>query len=331
MTIMHMVSACSFFTKSQEVTSENLLITTEAQVQQKQAQKYLAYTEVDLYISDKLERSLRFYFNKFGSGEELVIDTINANMENGVFLDLTKYDRMLQQSAQYPEQEPSMDRLDEAAAALIPKLRELTATVLEVDTYYKMKSYVDDDMEMGKVLHRRLYAMHLEVSPLIQRFEEEYVQHFRSFSSQRMEILNQKDEQIRYYSLKSIVSAIELAQALPPQGANFNAEAKLDRELVERRYGILVKDMNQFQMLSKDRERLMLEGVDTSFAYMNDFKSALIGLKAAATDVKLAIIAGALEQENSGGAALGKDVFQLFRIQIKESILQYWSALENGI
>ncbi|MHA7962898.1 DUF3829 domain-containing protein [Paenibacillus sp. CAU 1782] len=334
MSAMLLAAACGPLSKSQDETKDKQSSTAEAEDQQKLAEKYMAYTNISLYINDKLEQSLQFYFGKFGAGEELAIDPTKTNMENGIFLDLNKYVRDLEGSAQYPQQSPSLDKLDEAADALFPKLQELTANIAEADSYYKMKSYVDDGMAKGKELHSSIYAGYQETLPLIQSFDQEYNNHFMSLSAQKLGAFEQKDELVRYYSLKSIVSAIELEAALPPKGTPVNVETEMDRDLLQQNYQTLVDDLNQFIELSKDAERIKAEGIDSSFAYVNNFKVILTRLKAAATDVKIAAAAEGIKQDESAASSYGKnketEVLDNYRIKIKESILQYWTLLEKG-
>lgn len=334
MSAILLTSACGPLSKSQGEAKEKQSATVEPEDQQKLAEKYIAYTNISLYITDKLDQSLNFYFDKFGAGEELAIDPAKTNMENGIFLDLNKYVRELEGSAPYPQQAPSLEELDQAAAALFPKLQELTASIAEADSYYKMKSYVDDGMAKGKELHGSIYAGYQETLPLIQTFDQAYNNHFMSLSEEKLEAFEQKDEQVRYYSLKSIVSAIELEAVLPPKGTPVNAETELDRDLLQQKYQVLVDDLNQFLELSKDGERIKAEGIDSSFAYANNFKLTITRLKAAATDIKMAAAAEAIKQDESTAGSSRKnkeaEVLDIYRIKIKESIVQYWTLLEKG-
>lgn len=292
--------------------------------------KYTAYTKLNLLVTGKLESCLRFYFGKFGATEEFKVDS-RTSLSNGIFLELSKKD--MTGVEEYASKEPSIAGVDSSVKEMYPKLKELVQSLEEADLYYKMKSYVDDNMAKGKELHKKIYSQSLEVKPLAAKFTSELAADFSKKSKAELNNLEKKDFKVRYYSLRSVMSAMELEDEIVRQGISSKNLKDLDMEKFKEKYNLLVEHTNKFLEISKDLEQLKKEKINESIAYVSDFRISVMNTKTAATDM---IIRAEAEKNAKNGTA--KDISreekevgtpENYSKKIKESIIHYLTNLSK--
>ncbi|WFD10928.1 YiiG family protein [Tepidibacter hydrothermalis] len=245
-------------------------------------QKYTAYISLNNFITRNLEKSLDYYFDKFGDTEEIKVDK-NSNLQNGILLQLNK--KELEENLKYASKNPSLDKIDKCVKELDPKLKELIDLIDEADSYYKLKSYMDDDFVKGKSLHKKICLQYNEVKPLAKKFSSEFESAFLKKSNKDLENFKKNDYMIRYYALSVILRAKDLETELNDQGITCENVSDLDVDKFKEKYNLLVEDTNKFLDYSKDAERIKKEKLDPNFEYANVFKYRITDVKAAATDI----------------------------------------------
>ncbi|WP_027625282.1 YiiG family protein [Clostridium lundense] len=275
--------------------------------------KYEAYATLDTFITGNLQESLDYYFSKFGDTEEFKVDK-NDNLYNGILLEFNK--KELEEGFSYYSTEPHFEKVDNALKELHPAFKELIQALSDADTYYKLKSYVDDDFVKGKELHKKIYSKYIKVKPLNKKFSSDFGDFFREDSKKKLEEFKKNDFMIKYYALSSLLKAKDLESELQRQKVTKNNMASLDVSKYKEKYNLLVADMNKFLEYSKDSNRIKKEKIDPAFPYK------IMDVKAAATDI-LTKAQGNNSYKNSGYSRNGEGTTEYLSNKIKEAILEY--------
>lgn len=246
-------------------------------------QKYAAYTNLDMFLTGKLQESLDAYTAKFGEADVFKVKK-NDNLYMGILVD-TMNKKELDESFDYASRQPAMDEVDQTVKELNPKFKALIATLEEANTYYKLKSYVDDDFVKGRILHQTIHEQTAQMKPQLDQF----ITAFEAKRAQKLQgdldSFKQKDYMIRLYALSFMLKAGEIQDELNRQGITSNNMKALNEGPIKDKYSLLVADMNQFLEYVKDTERIKKEGLNTNFTPVEVYKSRIIQLKASATDL----------------------------------------------
>lgn len=277
-------------------------------------QKYVAYIALDNFITGKLEESLDYYFEKFGDTDEVKVDK-NSDLQNGIFLKFNK--KELEENLKYASKNPSFNELDNCVKKLEPKLNELVDLLDEADSYYKLKSYMDDDFVKGKVLHKKIHLQYKEVKPLSKKFSSDFEIIFLKKSKKDLENFKKNDYMIRYYALSVILRAKDLEAELNNQGITSENVSDLDVDAFKEKYNLLVEDTNKFLNYSKDSDRIKKEKLDPNFEYANVFKYRITDIKAAATDILIRLQKGNKNNISKEGTP------EYYTEKIKEAVSEY--------
>lgn len=279
---------------------------------EKYNKKYEAYSTLDTFITGKLQESLDYYFLKFGDTKEFKANK-NDNLYNGILLEFNN--KELEEAFSYYSTEPHFDKIDNSLKELHPKFKELMQYLSEIDTYYKLKSYVDDDFIKGKELHKKIYSQYIKVKPLNEKFSSNFGDFFREESRKRLEEFKKNDFMIKYYGLSSLLKAKDLESELQRQKVTKDNMVSLDISKYKEKYNLLVADMNKFLEYSKDSNRIKKENIDQAFPYI------IMDVKAAATDI-LTKAQGNDLYRNFGYGRNQEGTTEYLSNKIKEAILQ---------
>lgn len=280
---------------------------------EKYNEKYEAYATLDTFITGKVQESLDYYFSKFRYTEELKANK-NDDLYNGILLEFNK--KELEEVFSYYSAEPHFDKVDNSLKRLHPKFKELMQYLSEIDTYYKLKSYVDDDFIKGKELHKKIYSQYIKVKPLKKEFSSNFGDFFREDSKKKLEEFKKNDFMIKYCALSSLLKAKDLEIELQRQNIAKGNMESLDISKFKEKYNLLVADMNKFLEYSKDSNRIKKENIDQGFPY------AIMDVKAAATDI-LTKTQGNDSYRNSSYGRNQEGTTEYLSNKIKEAILQY--------
>lgn len=277
-------------------------------------QKYFAYIALDNFVTGKLDKSLNYYFEKFGDTEEIKVDK-SYNLQTGILLQFDKVE--LEKNLEYASKNPSLGELDNCIKKLDPKLKKLIDLLDEADSYYKLKSYIDDDFVKGKSLHKKIYLQYNEVKPLTKKFSSVFESEFLKKSKTDLESFEKKDFIIRYYALSVILRAKNLEVELNNQGITSKNVSDLDIDAFKEKYNLLVEDTNKFLNYSKDADRIKKENLDPNFEYANAFKYRIADVKAAATDILIRAQNGNINSTSKDGTP------EDYNEKIKEAVSEY--------
>ncbi|KAJ50597.1 hypothetical protein BD780_002713 [Clostridium tetanomorphum] len=311
MGVSFITTSCEY--KEKKLTIKNKVISEKTD--EKYNEKYKAYATLDTFITGKLQESLEYYFLKFGDTEEFKRDK-NDNLYNGILLEFNK--KELEEAFSYYSTEPRFDKVDNSLKELHPKFKELIQYLSDADTYYKLKSYVDDDFVKGKELHKKIYYQYIKVKPLNEKFSCDFGEFFKNDSNKKLEEFKKNDFMIKYYALNTLLKAKELESELQRQKVNKNNMGSLDISKYKEKYNLLVADMNKFLQYSKDSNRIRKENIDPAFPYI------IMDVKASATDI---LTKAKGKNNNSYGSSSYRrnqeGTTEYFSNKIKEAILQY--------
>ncbi|CAH2214808.1 YiiG family protein [Tepidibacter aestuarii] len=277
-------------------------------------EKYTSYIALDNFITGKLKNSLNYYFEKFGDTPEIKVDK-NSDIYTGTLLEVKKIE--VQESLKYAFKKPFFNDLDNYVKALDPKLKELIDLLDEADSYYKLKSYIDDDFVKGKALHKKIYLKYNEFEPLAKKFSSHFEVVFLDKSREDLENFKKNDFMIRYYALSVILKAKSLESELNNQGITCENISDLNIDKFKEKYNLLVQDTNKFLEYSKDLDRIEKEKLDPNFEYANVFKYRITDVKAAATDI--------LTRAQNGNKNKNKDYGtpEYYTKKIKDAVYEY--------
>ncbi|MEJ8554735.1 YiiG family protein [Tepidibacter sp. Z1-5] len=321
--IMIFIIVCSLLTScgsiedvynniNEEISEKKNLISNDSGSLENQ--KYVAYISLNNFITGNLEKSLDYYFDKFGDTEEIKVDK-NSNLQNGISLQLNK--KELEENLKYASKNPSLDKIDKCVKELDPKLKELIDLIDQADSYYKLKSYMDDDFVKGKSLHKKIYLKYNEFKPLAEKFSSDFEGAFLKKSKKDLENFKKNDYMIKYYALSVILRSKDLEAELNNQGITYENVSDLDIDKFKEKYNLLVEDTNKFLEYSKDSDRIKKEKLDPNFEYANVFKYRITDVKAAATDI--------LTRAQKGNKNNNKDYGtpEYYSKKIREAVYEY--------
>ncbi|RXI50018.1 hypothetical protein DP130_03315 [Clostridium tetani] len=280
---------------------------------EKYNEKYEAYATLDTFITGKLQESLDYYFVKFGYTEEFEANK-NDYLYNGILLEFNKNE--LEKVFSYYSAKPNFDKVDNSLKNLHAEFKELIQSLSDADTYYKLKSYVDDDFIKGKELHKKICSQYTKVKPLKKEFSSNFGDFFIGDSKEKLEEFKKNDFMIKYYALSSLLKAKDLEIELQRQKVAKGNMESLDIRKFKEKYNLLVADMNKFLEYSKDSNRIKKENIDQAFPY------AIMDVKSAATDI-LTKAQGKDSYRNFGYSKNQEGTTEYFSNKIKEAILQY--------
>lgn len=313
---MIMCIGVSAITTSCEYKEKKLTVkdkVTLEEIGQKYKEKYEAYATLDIFITGKLQESLDYYFSKFGDTEEFK-ENKNDNLYNGILLEFNK--KELEEAFSYCSKEPQFDKVDNSVKDLEAEFKELIQSLSDADTYYKLKSYVDDNFVKGKELHKKIYSQYIKVKPLNKQFTFDFGEFFEKDSKAKLEYFEKNDFMIKYYALSSLLKAKDLESELQSQKITKDNMGSLDISKYKEKYNLLVIDMNKFLEYSKDSNRIKKEKIDPAFQYI------IMDVKAAATDI-LIKAEGNASHENSRNRRNQEGTTDYFSNKIKEAVLEY--------
>ncbi|MEI7025545.1 DUF3829 domain-containing protein [Paenibacillus sp. y28] len=247
-------------------------------------QKIGAYTALAVFMKGKQNDLLEYYFLHFGAAEPLAVDSKSSKLMTGIFLEF-KNKKEIDPYFGYADKQPALDEADRTLKELYPKWNELMTSIIEADSYYKMKSYVDDDFAKGKELHRSILALRAEVKPLTDSFLAQFGTLLAEQRTAELNDFKSKNLLVTYYALNTIVAAREVEAELNRQGLTYRNVTDLDTVEFQGKYEVLVESAGQFLAYSKDAERLKQEALDYNVSSMDIFRARVVNLKAAATDI----------------------------------------------
>ncbi|BDR70372.1 hypothetical protein K144313037_17840 [Clostridium tetani] len=280
---------------------------------EKYNEKYEAYATLDTFITGKLQESLDYYFVKFGYTEKFEVNK-NDYLYNGILLEFNKNE--LEKAFSYYSMKPNFHKVDNSLKKLHPEFKELIEFLSDADTYYKLKSYVDDDFVKGKELHKKICSQYTKVKPLKKDFSTHFGDFFIEDSKEKLEEFKKNDFMIKYYALSSLLKAKDLEIELQRQKVAKGNMESLDIRKFKEKYNLLVADMNKFLEYSKDSNRIKKENIDQAFPY------AIMDVKSSATDI-LTKVEGKDSYRNFGYSKNQEGTTEYFSNKIKEAILQY--------
>lgn len=313
---MIMCIGVSAITTSCEYKEKKLTVKDKVTLEetgQKYKEKYEAYATLDIFITGKLQESLDYYFSKFGDTEEFKANK-NDNLYNGILLEFNK--KELEEAFSYCSKEPQFDKVDNSIKDLEAEFKELIQSLSDADTYYKLKSYVDDNFVKGKELHKKIYSQYIKVKPLNKQFSSDFGEFFEKDSKAKLKYFEENDLMIKYYALSSLLKAKDLESELQSQKITKDNMGSLDINKYKEKYNLLVTDMNKFLEYSKDSNRIKKEKIDPAFQYV------IMDVKAAATDI-LIKAQGNDSHENSRNRRNQEGTTDYFSNKIKEAVLEY--------
>lgn len=245
--------------------------------------KYAAYISLDAYMEQPLQKVLDYYFDKFGSENELVMKE-NDHIYTGTMLEI-KEGYKVKDWGRLAMEEPPIAGVDDAVISLYPKLRQLMETMEEADSYYKLKSYVDDDLAKGRTLHEQIYILSQEVNDSRNKFVATLERELAEYRQLELEYMQMNDFMIQQTALEFVVAAEDIGTYLKQHGASADNLAELDLQEYKVLYDRMVASLENYLSYCDDRERIKQEGLESYDHNVNYLKHTIMHVKASATDL----------------------------------------------
>lgn len=243
-------------------------------------EKYSSYIDIDILIKGKLKDSMEYYYETFGKLEDMKLKD-RLNIYTGDYF--VFMEKKIEKDLDNIVKNPLEDEMKSYTSELNPKLKELIYLLEEMDSYYKLKSYVDDDFVKGKELHKQIISKYDEVKPLADKYSSNFNLVFIENSKKELENFKKKDFMINYYFLSSILRAKDIETELSNQNISSKNVRDLDIVKYKEKYNLLVEDMNRLLEYSKDGDRVKKEKLEPTFSITA--MECIMDVKAAATDI----------------------------------------------
>ncbi|MFP4979188.1 YiiG family protein [Paenibacillus sp. CN-4] len=273
--LVAMLSACSSVSSTRDQAPAGITSS-----ESKEIEKYNAYVMLNNLMTGSINEVLVHYFEKFGVDTQPVIEK-NFSF---IMLGVAETEREVVDKANgYTSSQPAFANADPVVTKLTPVIKELLSILDEMKAYYDTRGYVDDDFAKGKQLHTKLVNANLAYETVANQY---FIALQKLGNEQRqaeLQKLKDADQQIRYNALKFMIDAEATAIEMDEQGIAAGNVLQLDMTKFKAKYDIMTADLNALMTISKDKERIQKEGIN-SFSIENYVHSATEA-KAAASKI----------------------------------------------
>ncbi|MFD0713009.1 DUF3829 domain-containing protein [Paenibacillus sp. GCM10027626] len=246
--------------------------------------KYNAYIDFENHLAGWLQANVNAYANMFGLEEEMTFkkDFDKAKFKGAPTSPIVKgFFDQLDKLESYASSEPSFGAADETMKTLASKVRDFYNTMNEMDTYYRAKSYAEDDFAKGKELHKNFSAQYnAYIGATITLFKD-----MREITEKKeqegLQELKDNDYLLRYYAKSIVMKAKGIQQDFIAAAIDDSNLGEYDAVKYKASYEALTEDITSFLDCAKDKERKKKEGIMDFWM----FDQMLPRLKTSATDI----------------------------------------------
>ncbi|QSF46289.1 YiiG family protein [Paenibacillus tianjinensis] len=248
--------------------------------ERKEIEKYNAYVMLNNLMTGRINEVLVHYFEKFGVDTQPVIEK-NLSF---IMLDVAETEReVIDKANSYTSNQPAFANADPLVTKLTPVIKDLLSVLDDMKAYYDSKGYVDDDFAKGKQLHTRLVNANLAYETIATQYFTALQKLGNEQRQAELQKLKDADQQIRYNALKFMIDAEATAIEMDEQRITAGNVLQLDMTKFKAKYDVMTADLNALMTISKDKERIQKEGVN-SFSIGN-YVDAATEAKAAASKI----------------------------------------------
>ncbi|MCM3042622.1 YiiG family protein [Paenibacillus motobuensis] len=246
----------------------------------KDTNKYNAYIELSNQINGGMYGSIfNNYVDRFGWEEEIYIDDEFNGYSTTPFIPTVI--EHAGKTLNFASVEPSYGATDEKVKELMPIIIDMMNANNDIESYYTAKTYVDDDFEKGRELHKRYIALFEKYIEVGQQFLDEFSEITRERKYSDAEKLKDEDMLIRYYALLTVLRAQEIQEAFYNKGVGDDNILDFDVKEYEELYNMLTEDIEHYFEYAKDADRRKTE----AWPSLEIFKTSIEGVKVTATDI----------------------------------------------
>jgi len=219
------------------------------------------------------------YVDRFGWEEEIYIDDEFNGYSTTPFI--PSVIEHASKTLNFASVEPSYGATDKKVTELMPIIIDMMNANNDIESYYTAKTYVDDDFEKGRELHKRYIALFEKYIEVGQQFLEEFSEITRERKYTDAEKLKNEDMLIRYYALLTVLRAQEIQEAFYNKGVGDDNILDFDVKEYEELYNMLAEDIEHYFEYAKDADRRKTE----AWPSLEIFKTSIEGVKVTATDI----------------------------------------------
>lgn len=253
----------------------------EAPTEEDEIYKYNAYVDLNNYIVKDFAETLDDYFKHLGNEQDPKFEKYFSFVPRSI----SKYDiEKLEKAFNASHHQPQYASVDGAAQELYPQMTDLINLLAEAHTYYKLKSYVDDNYVKAKELHTKIVNCYKIYQPLANK----YCANFNAIASERekrrLENYKNRGQLLKYHCLSVLMHAEALQQEMDEQQITADNILDLDLPKFQGRYNLLIADVNEIMKYSKDEQALKKEGITNSGRY-ESYINDIIEVKVCATQL----------------------------------------------
>ncbi|GAA0373781.1 DUF3829 domain-containing protein [Paenibacillus motobuensis] len=316
-----LLSSCRLPLEKSKITlsggSEQAVSAQENSGAEATVRKYAGYIALDIYIHGQVADVLERYGERFGHKETLDLQK-EAHLDRGVNLELTEANK-LAEYMELTDKQPALPEVDDAVTKLAPTLEGLVKTLGEIDTYYRFRFYVDDDLAKGKTLHEQLQVLLEEWEPLVEGFTVGLHQSLMKQRELDLADFKANNQMIRYHALKSIMAAEAIEDELTRQSVTTETLDRLDIAAYRGLYDRLTEEVAGYIAAAEDPEQVKQEELDSNNLYGYMLKQKIMLVKASATDLlQRAEQSRTFSDYNKDGTP--KD----YKKKLQEAVLEYY-------
>jgi hypothetical protein len=270
--------------------------------------KFNSYIELLNFKQGWLSGVAKFYFNEFGTGEE-----INIKKEFSGFILFPTAEREGEKSLygfhkerhtklprKYQADRPSYGEIDAKMLTLCDKTDAFIELYFkDVTLYYADKEYEKDNFAKGRELHKKMVLSYRELSEAADDFSTAFYPKMVEHEGAELPGLKKKGFNIHYYALSVLLSGREISHmfdTLESEGKDFLEADLAQYEEVHNKFN---SNVSELKKIYKDKDQLKREGYSADqVPFLNQFVNTTEGMQTAATDTLNMIKAGTTEVKN---------------------------------
>lgn len=252
-----------------------------------ETEKWNAYVSLSNESNSFIDNAA-FYFSIFGTGVEPEVDS--SRVDKFIHNMQARY-RVMERigatssasAVAQAEKLPQSD-LDKKALAFANSVKALWECFREVHGYYEAKSYADDKLAKGKLLHSRMLAIFAELQPAYKNFSI-------AMTDQNRKNMLRDAKQMRVEGMRVVPAALEFMVAARAASAEMERQQltedtvyKLDATAFKPYYDDLVKALAEMEAAGADKaqiekEKLYEDRVESVVSYAKKIKASATSIQ----------------------------------------------------
>lgn len=238
------------------------------------------YLDMDLSWLERIDSSLKRYFDDVQPQEEFVLNEKDYDLYSVSKYDISGMDKIREML----ENKDERDALDESFLALYPSMSELMQVINKIYNYTDLKSYLDDDYAKGREFHKELWGPYQEYSQNVEEFRRQFALYSAKQLDEEQQQAMEAGQTACYEAASALKGAKALQEELNAQGLTDKTILDMNLDTMQPLYDEFLGHVNAVLDLTKDEAGLS-EGGIRSVSIWEDFVDAMKDTKTSMTQL----------------------------------------------